>query len=144
MRHEPGNTSMAISWITVLKTVPWSEVISNAPKVADGARKLWNAVARKPSPQEDSNADAASPTLTDSQRIAALEARVAGLKTEVSNLHAQMAASSELIKELADQNAHLIQRIDRYRVRVLWLAAATGGIAVASLVALFEAFARHG
>jgi hypothetical protein len=28
---------MAIAWLAVLKSVPWSEVISNAPKVADGA-----------------------------------------------------------------------------------------------------------
>lgn len=34
---------MAIGWLTILKSVPWAEVISNAPKVAEGARKLWNA-----------------------------------------------------------------------------------------------------
>ena len=31
---------MAIAWLTVLKMVPWGEVINNAPKVADGAKKL--------------------------------------------------------------------------------------------------------
>ena len=40
---------MAIGWWTVLQSVPWAEVVSNAPKVAAGAKKLWNAVGRKPS-----------------------------------------------------------------------------------------------
>ena len=31
-------SNMAIGWLTILKTVPWTEVISNAPKVADGAK----------------------------------------------------------------------------------------------------------
>ena len=28
--------------------VPWPDVITNAPKVGDGAKKLWNAVGDKP------------------------------------------------------------------------------------------------
>ena len=32
---------MGLSWITVLKAVPWTEVVRNAPAVAEGARKLW-------------------------------------------------------------------------------------------------------
>ena len=35
-------------WLHVLKTVPWTQVIKNAPVVADGARKLWQAVGNKP------------------------------------------------------------------------------------------------
>ncbi|MDP3225514.1 MAG: hypothetical protein Q8M96_20455, partial [Rubrivivax sp.] len=33
---------MAIGWMTVLKLVPWGDVIKNAPAVAEGARKLWD------------------------------------------------------------------------------------------------------
>jgi hypothetical protein len=32
---------MAIGWLAVLQLVPWSDVISNAPKIAEGAKKLW-------------------------------------------------------------------------------------------------------
>jgi hypothetical protein len=39
---------MAIPWLSVIKLVPWGEVISNAPKVAEGAKKLWSAVSREP------------------------------------------------------------------------------------------------
>ena len=49
-----------------------------------------------------------------------------------SDLHNQMLASSELIKALADQNAQLIKRIEVNRVRVLWLAAAIVGMAIAA------------
>ena len=38
---------MAAGWVTVLQMVPWGEVIKNAPKVADGAVKLWNSVSKK-------------------------------------------------------------------------------------------------
>jgi len=39
---------MPVPWLTVLQNVPWSDVIKNAPKVADGARKLWQSVGKKP------------------------------------------------------------------------------------------------
>ena len=43
----------------------------------------------------------------------------------MSDLNQQMLASSELIKELAEQNAQLVKRIEANRKRTLWLAAAT-------------------
>jgi len=129
---------MAIGWLAVLQSVPWSEVINNAPKVADGARKLWNAVARKSSQPEVSDASAQPAVALESQPLAALEARTITLEAAVSDLHGQMLASSELIKELADQNAQFIQRIETNRLRLLWLSAAT------ALLGLFLALSRHG
>ena len=38
---------MAINWMTLLAAVPWTEVIKNAPKVADSAKKLWHTVGGK-------------------------------------------------------------------------------------------------
>jgi len=138
-----GGTFMAIGWLAVLQSVPWSEVISNAPKVADGARKLWNAVAKKSSPPEVSGSSTQPAVSLESQPLAALEARAITLEAAVSDLHGQMLASSELIKALADQNAQLIQRIETNRVRVLWLSAAIGVVAIAALLGLFLAFSRH-
>jgi hypothetical protein len=135
---------MAISWLAVLKSVPWSEVINNAPKVADGARKLWNAVAGKSSLPEVSDASTQPAASLESQPLAVLVARIVTLEAAVSDLHGQMLASSELIKELADQNAQLIQRIETNRVRLLWLSAATAVVAIAALLGLFLAFSRHG
>ena len=50
---------MAIGWLTILKSVPWTEVIKNAPKVAEGARKLWNAVGRQRAAGEVTTAEVA-------------------------------------------------------------------------------------
>lgn len=130
---------MVIGWLTVLQSVPWSDVINNAPKVANGAKKLWNAVARKSSAPEVSESSTQAAASPESQTIVALETRVIGLEAAVSDLHAQMLASSELIKELADQNAQLILRIETNRVRVLWLSVATVVVAVTSLLGLFLA-----
>lgn len=126
---------MPVPWLTVLQNVPWSDVLKNAPKVADGARKLWSSVGKKPQPTSPEVAvpAAASPEV---QTIAVLESRISGLETALTDLHAQMLASSELIKALADQNAQLIQRIETNRVRWLWLAAAVACLGAVALTAL--------
>ena len=76
---------MPISWLTVLKAVPWGDVISNAPVVVDGARKLWNNVGRKgdtaPGPAQPTAAatdTCAAPTDT-ATALAQLRARRATL-----------------------------------------------------------------
>lgn len=133
---------MAIGWLTVLKMVPWVEVIGKAPVVAEGAKKLWKSVARKSPPPAPANADAAdasAPTaLSPQAQITALERRVATLEAATSDLHEQMLASSELIKTLAEQNTQLIRRIELNRIRLLWLAAAALvlGIVLVAHVAL--------
>jgi len=124
---------MAVPWLTVLQNVPWSDVIKNAPKVADGARKLWSTVAKKP--QDDSPGEPAVST-PDLTAVAALQSRCASMEAAIADLHAQMLASSELIKALADQNAQLIQRIESNRVRWLWLAAGVATMGVIALGAL--------
>ena len=127
---------MPVPWLTVLQNVPWTEVIRNAPKVADGARKLWNAVGKKPT----SGAEAAVAVADDAVDAAALQARVSALEAATADLHAQMIASSELIKALADQNAQLIARIESNRQRWLWTAGAlvaVGAVALAAMLLVF-------
>ncbi len=115
---------MAIGWLTILKSVPWTEVIKNAPKVAEGAKKLWNAVGKQRAADEAAEAGAQPAASHEPHTLEALEARAAVLEKAVSDLHGQMLASSELIKELAEQNAQLVKRIEANRKRTLWLAAA--------------------
>lgn len=127
---------MALGWLMVLQSVPWSDVIANAPKLADGAKKLWNAVARKPALPAQPDQPAPRAAAPDSSpALAALEARAAALETAVSDLHGQMFASSELIQALAEQNAQLVKRIEANRVRMLWLTAATAVLALAVIAA---------
>jgi hypothetical protein len=108
---------MAIGWLTILQNVPWTDVIRNAPKVADGAKKLWNAVGKK--------SPAADP-----------------LQAVVADLHAQMLASSELIKTLAEQNAELIRRVEVYEVRMVWLTRALILVGVMAVIGLVVALVR--
>lgn len=133
---------MAIGWLAVLQSVPWSEVIANAPKVAEGAKKLWKAVGRKAAPPAAAEAGQQPAAATpEAQTLAALAARAASLEAAVAELHAQMLASSELIKELAEQNAQLIQRIEANRVRLRWLGISMvvlGLVAVAALVLVWS------
>jgi hypothetical protein len=126
---------MAIGWLTILKSVPWTEVIRNAPKVAEGARKLWNAVGRQRAADGAAEAGAQPAVSHEPHTLEALEARADALEKAVSDLHGQMLASSELIKELAEQNAQLVRRIEANRKRTLWLAAAIIVLAIVAFTA---------
>jgi len=115
---------MSITWLTVLQNLPWPELISTAPKVAEGAKKLWKNVGKKPPVV----------TVADSEE---LEARIITLEASVSELHQQMLASSELIKALAEQNSQLVQRNELLHLRVLWLSVVTAVVAIAVGFGLF-------
>lgn len=109
---------MAIGWISLLKTVPWMDVIQSAPAVAEGAKKLWRTVAQKPAPGAAPRSSALVPKV---ETLAQAQARLVALESTVAELHAQMLASSELIQALADQNAVLVKRVETHRKRLLWL-----------------------
>jgi hypothetical protein len=132
-RPDEKGTSMAIGWLTVLKSVPWTEVISNAPKVAAGAKKLWQTVARNPSAPEVAEHSGAAP---ETRSHADLVKQVDTLAAATTDLHQQMLESSQLIKALAEQNAQLVERIEANRVRVRWLTAAVAAAAVLAGLAL--------
>ena len=123
---------MPIGWLSVLKAVPWTEVIANAPKVADGAKKLWNSVGKKTPPA----AGAAPSSVPGVHTPTELETRLAAMEIAASDLHAQMLASSEVIKALAEQNAQLIRGVEAIRIRARWLTGAVLaclGVALATL-----------
>jgi len=135
---------MAIPWLAVLQSVPWSEVIGNAPKLADGARKLWNTVGGNAAPQEAPVAPAEQESSPEAQAIAALEARAQALESAIKDLHGQMLGSAALIKALAEQNAQLVSRLEIIRGRLVWLGAAGAVLALAALLGLLLVFTRHG
>ena len=129
---------MAIGWLTVLKMVPWGDVIENAPKVANGAKKLWQSVGKKPVPVTSGTAVPVQDVLpTESPAVAALQSQVAELQAAVADLHQQMLVSSESIQSLANQNTQLIKRVEINRVRLLWLAAWVLGLSVALVSQFF-------
>ena len=121
---------MAIGWLAVLKMVPWRDVISNAPAVADGAKKLWKSVGKKSPTPAARSVSTAPRIVTESQAVMLLQAQVVSLEALTADLHSQMLASSELINALAEQNAQLVKRVEVNRRRVLWLAAITAVLAI--------------
>lgn len=133
---------MAIGWLSIIQLVPWSDVIRNAPKVAEGAKKLWDAVSRKQPALEVPAASAESALSHEAQSIALLQAQLAAAEAAISDLHTQMIESTELIKALADQNAQLIRRVEVNRIRVLWLAGITAVLGVVVAIGLAMTLAR--
>lgn len=110
---------MPVGWLTVLKLVPWGEVIKNAPAVAEGARKLWSTVGAKSPPRPVPTGSELTVGVVDAPDV--LRARLVETEDSVRQLQAQMQASSELIKALAEQNAELVQRVEINRARTVWL-----------------------
>jgi hypothetical protein len=132
---------MAASWWKVLKTVPWSEVIHAAPQVATGARRLWDTVARRSGtmPPPGPAIDEIEP---QEDVFGIVMARLDKNETTVGELRGQMLSASELIANLADQNAQLIAKMDVIRTRMLWLGVATGVSLLLALIALALVAAR--
>ncbi len=102
---------MAIGWLTVLKMVPWADVVTNAPKVAEGAKKLWEAVTKKSPATLKAPTGAQAAFSSDALAISGLKSQLSDLKVEVADLQKEMVDSSRLIKALAEQNTQLIQRV---------------------------------
>ncbi len=130
---------MALGWLAMLKHVPWGEVVSNAPVVTEGAKKLWNAVAKRTA---QAGTAETGPEPAAAETVTVLQARLDAAELAMSELRAQLLASSELIGSLAEQNTQLIARAELNRVRLLWLARATGLLGVVAVLALVAALLR--
>ena len=127
---------MAAGWWTVLKTVPWSEVISAAPQVATGARRLWDTVNRKPGSVDPATGLSPEMAAQEDDIIGLLIARSEQNDAELNDLRNQMRAASELIANLADQNAQLIAKMDVQRQKITWLGVTAGLSGLLAMVAL--------
>ena len=103
--------------LTVLSNIPWGQVVENAPKVAEGAAKLWTSVTGFRKPASTSTLSDSAPSKPPSE-AEVLRSQLQGLEETVRSLQEQMQASSELIKALADQNTQLVARIELNRTRL--------------------------
>ncbi|MEO7151365.1 MAG: hypothetical protein ABIX46_06605 [Burkholderiaceae bacterium] len=138
---------MAVPWFTLLKKLPWSEVIVNAPAVAQGAKKLWGTVAGRTvetptapadaAPSSDAAVTPATEPVATRQDVQRLDARLDAVEAQGVELHRQLLASTELIKSLAEQNAQLVAQVEALRTRSTWtagIAALLGLVALAALL----------
>lgn len=118
--------------ITVLSNIPWGQVVENAPKLADGAARLWNAVTRKkadPLPDADANAKPVVDAAQSDTEV--MKQRLVAMAEHIRHLEEQMGASAQLIKALAEQNTQLVRKIELNSARLLRLATTTAISAVA-------------
>ena len=133
---------MAADWVKVLQLVPWGEVIKNAPKVADGAVKLWNGVSKKKASESVATSGTEVVTAVDVNVVERLGYRLQEAEDLIGELQGQVVQSAEVIKELASQNAQLVAQIESNRkaVTVLGVALALTILAgVVQAVVLFSA-----
>ena len=129
---------MPIPWLVVLQSVPWTDIIRNAPKVAEGAKKLWGTVKGKSS-SDINNAATDQSSLVDPNSLEGLNLRVQTMEIAITELHEQMLASSELIKTLAEQNTQLVGHIEINSRRLTWLSLVTVILGIVALASLYMA-----
>ncbi len=132
---------MAADWVRVLQMVPWGEVIKNAPKVADGAVKLWNSVSKKKVDDETGSEVTDVVLATDIEAVEKLEHRLYAAEQTISDLQAQVVQSAQVIKELASQNAQLVAQIESNRKAVTVLGVV---LALAILAGVVQALVLFG
>ncbi|MDT7523892.1 hypothetical protein RAE21_16010 [Rhodoferax sp. TBRC 17198] len=122
--------------ITVLSNVPWGQVIDAAPKVAEGATKLWSAVTRRKKSDAEvapqAGAGATGGVVPDDS-LQRLRADVQVLQASVGEVREELLSATGLIKQLADQNTVLVQRVELHRRRLALVSYLTAG-AVTMLV----------
>ncbi|ROH86291.1 hypothetical protein ED236_07595 [Pseudomethylobacillus aquaticus] len=114
--------------LTVLANIPWGTVVDNAPKVADGAAKLWNTVSRWNKAGTASGSRPSATVRTGLSDNASLAARLQSAEESVQHLNQQMQASTALIKELAEQNTLLVRRVELHRQRLVRLTMISIGV----------------
>ncbi len=98
---------MPIPWISLLKIVPWTDVIASAPSVADKAKKLWKGTINKNS---DIGKDSVpqSPNLSNPPDIQALEKNYNQISNRLEETIFQINETNEVLKALSEQNSALI------------------------------------
>jgi hypothetical protein len=127
---------MALPWLTLIKAVPWADVIEHAPTVLSGAQKLWQRLpgrggaASTPAPTTPAVADAGQSL---SAQVAELRAGVVAAEQQVAELQARLSESNALIRDMAEQQARMLAQIEAHRRALRWVA---GLAAVALVVAL--------
>ncbi len=128
---------MAIGWLTVLQSVPWSDVVRNAPKVAAGAKKLWGSVANKDGVDHVADLEAQSRQQPEHLTLGNLQVQIATLQSVAGELQQRLTESTGLITALAEQNTQLIQRIEAMRKRTARFGAALVVVGIAAGAALW-------
>lgn len=133
---------MAAGWLSILKAVPWGDVIAAAPQVAGSAHRLWETVGRRGAPEPGIDLGAAMAHAPIEEDIAILAARIEQQDASIVQLHGQVREATRVITELADQNAQLVAKMESARGRLSTMALVAGGAGLLSVISLAIVLAR--
>ena len=134
---------MAISWVAALKMVPWTDVIQAAPHVLKAAKGLM----KKSPEQEAADAMASAPSSTGPQTSLPSSAgelalqQVAQLEARVQQLEAAQRASAQVLEQMAEQQAQIVQTVGLLRTgatRLAWACGVLGVCVLGLLIALLR------
>lgn len=122
------------AFIAALANIPWGQVVDNAPKLAEGAARLMRAVTGLRKPAEPVADTTPSSPPEPPTGVEALQREVEVLRDTVAGLQEQMQVSSQLLKDLTEQNFLLIQRVELNRMRLRSVSLTLVGVLLASVV----------
>ena len=133
---------MAISWVSALKLVPWSDVSQAAPTVLKAAKGLMK---KSPEQELEDAAQAAFPASAESQTPAANAGelalqKVAQLEARIQQLEAAQRASNQVLEKMAEQQAQIVKTVGLLRTGATRLAWACGILSVAVIGLLVYSF----
>lgn len=123
---------MALPWLTLIKAVPWTDVIEHAPSVLSGAQKLWQRLPGR-GPVATSSA-VTTPAVADagqslSAQVAELRTSVVAAEQQVAELQGRLSDSNALIRDMAEQQARMLAQIEAHR-RALYGTASVAAVAL--------------
>lgn len=120
--------------LTVLSNIPWGQVVDNAPKVAEGATRLWKAVTGK---KVEDSTGASDDGLGERQSEAdVLQEQLSEMQLHIQRLEEQMSASATLIKSLAEQNTQLVAKVELNSIRLFRLATIFAIVSIALITTI--------
>lgn len=100
-----------MSWLTALKILPWGDMIEYAPKLVNGAQKLWQRIKNEKAETDAITIEQAP--LSESDTVRELQE----LKQQLQDMQAQQLELSNLVSELAAQNQRLVSALEVLRMR---------------------------
>ena len=111
---------------TILSNIPWGQVVDSAPKIAQGAGRLWETVKNRRAERDEPATPAQQSEAGAPTDLQLLQGRVHALESQVQGLQDEMRASAQLVKDLAEQNAQLVARmqaVQQRQRRLAWVGA---------------------
>ncbi|MBS7350245.1 MAG: hypothetical protein KIG95_08850 [Comamonas sp.] len=130
---------MATAWVTALKLIPWTDVIKAAPQVVKTAKGLLQKTpANAATPDgatagvgaDDLSAQQAASSNTSPSNAGELALQhIAKLQARIQTLEQAQHDSAQLIAQMAEQQAQVVQTVGVLRTgatRLAWLCALLG------------------